>query len=323
MGRVFALVVGLVLIACSDDRTPFMASTPIVDAGADGGRQEPPSDAALPEGARLKLAFSRFYMGDTDRGGNAMSYAWEYYGEDFDGLHSNYTLNGECLPPPDQPAYAALDGINGYDNVWGARILPSLAKWDPSPSKASDDALKAGARRPMITLGQLGGGLTTATLHASFMYFQDGQTEPELVAYDAATFANNTFDSGPSPAPVMIELPLGPQPLRVTVQRLRVHFDLMPDGKAIGGQLSGAITVADLRAAVVDHVTRSAPSECGGPKIEDLERTIAAAVDVLADGRNDRTAQCDAISFGVGFEAAPMPVTGTRAAAAALTPPCP
>lgn len=324
MWRSSALLVGL-FWACSssDDRAPFAAPAPAPrDASAEVGASPADAGACL-DCSRLKLAVSRFYMGDTDRGGVPMSYAWEYFGEDLDGLHSNYTLNGECLPPADQAQYAALDGINGYDNQWGARILPLLAKWDPTPSKASDDALKAGARRPIIMLGQIGGGLAAATLRVSFTYFRDGRTEPELVAYDAATFANDTFDSGPAPVPVTIELPIGKQPVRITVQRLRVRFELTPDGKAIGGQLSGAATVADLEAAVGDHIARSAPEECGGAKLAAVVKATDTAVDVLADGRNDRTARCDAVSFGVGFDAEPVTVTGMGAAAPPVMSPCP
>lgn len=73
---------------------------------------------------------SRIFVGDVDRGDNPLSYAWEYYGEDYDRLHSSYLLNGECKPPDGEPPYAPIDGLDGYDNEWGRRILPLLARWD-------------------------------------------------------------------------------------------------------------------------------------------------------------------------------------------------
>lgn len=338
MRRLLALLPALVVLhgACgaSDDRAPFAPSASAgPDAGPLGDGSPVPSGSEAGasctgmeggmECAKLKLAFTRFYLGDTDRGGKPLSYAWEYFGEDYDGLHSSYSLNGECKPVEGEPPYAALDGINGHDNEFGRRVLPLLEPWDPTPSKASDEALKAGVRRPIIILGQLGGGLTGAKLRAFFTYLLDGQTEPELARYEAATFENGTFDSGPSTAPLTLELPLGTQVMRVVVFRLRVRFDLSPDGKAIGGQLSGAIKVPDLQAAVRDHVGRTAPEECGGAKLEDLKKTLAKLPDVLAAGGQDGAATCDAVSFGVGFEAEPVVVTGPRSYPAALTPGCP
>jgi hypothetical protein len=311
------------LAACSaDERVPF---APTGDAGVDATLAPSSSDAGCTGDAcaKLKLAFTRIFVGDTDRGGNPLSYAWEYYGEDYDHLHSSYLLDGECLPADGAPPYAPLDGINGYDNVWGQRILPLLAPWDPTPSKANEDALKLPAtRRPMILLGQLGGAVGGVTLHASITYFADGKTEPTLVTYDEATFENGTFDSGPAPALVPFDLLLGARSIRLPIRRLRVHFDLSDGGKAIGGQVSGAIAIADLEAAVADHVARTSPADCASGKIETLRKSIAAAADVLADGRQDSAAHCDAISFGIGFEAAPAEVTGAIAAAPAPAGPC-
>lgn len=322
------VVIAMPLAACTDEPGIAAPAKPDggVDAGADAGPV--PSDpdggaCAGPDCARLALAFTRFFVGDTDRGGTPLHYAWEYYGEDYDGLHSNYLLNGECLPPEALPQYAPLDGINGYDNEWGSRILPLLEPWDKTPSKTSSDALRADARRPLILLGQLGGGLAGATLRAFFTSVVEGRAEPAATTYESATFDSGTFDSGPSPSPVAIDLALGAQPFRVLVHRLRIRFELTADGRALAGQLSGAITVADLQTAVLEHVGRSAPGECGGTKLGDLAKSIANAPDVLSNGRHDPTARCDAVSFGVGFEAETVRVTGTARAPDAPAPACP
>lgn len=333
MRRAAAFVLfGFAACAHQDD----IVTPSVLDAGANA-----PVDAATPleagvpcvgiECAKIKLAFRRIFIGDTDRGERPLPHAWRSFGSNIDGLFSSYTRTNECGPPDGGSPYPPIDGDDGIDNQWGQSIVPLLKRWDAAPTKAQNELVMGGGRTPLVVLGALAGGLNESKLEASFSFVEtttvkpawDGSDVRTLAAawapaftYRSATFANGTFDSGPADATIPIELTLGAQSITLPVRGLRVRFELRPDGSAIGGVLSGAVSVADLTTSLKMHVP-----ECG--RIAEITTTILQAADVLADGKQDNARACDAVSFGVGFDAEPVEVRGVAPPVAAPSAPCP
>jgi hypothetical protein len=99
-----------------------------------------------------------------------------------------------------------------------------------------------------------------------------------------------------------------------------VKLDLGANLVASNGVHAGAIFTKDLHDAIVAHIARLAPADCFSGKLQDLLDTIDRSADVLGDGTTDASRECDAISFGAGFEATQIAVTGTSAGPAAEPP---
>lgn len=318
-------VVGVADAGTSADAAVAEASAPVVDAGACSGI----------ECAKIKLGFRRIFVGDTDRGEQTRTWAWRSLGANVDGLNTGYPATEECKPEESAPQYSPYDGDEGIDNIWGERLVPLLAPWDKTPTKSANEAIARGARTPVLVLGSIEGGLVESKLDASFAFVEAGSTPlwngtdvraltaASLVTYPAGTFINGIFDSGRAEGTVAIELMIGAHPLVLPVRGLRVRFELLPDHTTTGGVLSGSVSVADMTFAVLEHVTRTAPDTCGTPKLDALRVAIRQAADVLADGARDKTRRCDAISFGVGFDAAPIELRGVAAPVSSPAPVCP
>jgi hypothetical protein len=318
-------VFAVLLLACSSDAPSKLAV--VQDAGI--------SDAAAPQPdagctselacAPIRLAFTRLFVSDARRDETLDPGAWQSYGENLDGLVSGYygagTPRRECMPspmanPPDPP----VDPSDGTDNVWGQTILPKLLHWDATPTKSADQWLAAGHRGPIIALGRLDGELGASSLRAFFTYIEHGAVDPVPTIYPTAHFANGTFDSGPAGGAVVLELPIGADTFVVAINNLRVKLDLGANLVASGGILAGAIYVRDLREAIITHIARLKPADCASGQLDDLLATVDRSADVLGDGTNDPSRECDAISFGAGFEASQVTVTGVSAGPAAEPP---
>jgi len=333
-------VLVLLLASCArEDDAAVVVAAP--DAGAPvGADATAPVDAGACSGiecSKIKLAFRHVFAGETDRGERTLSYAWRSFGTNVDGIVSNYTKRDECKPP-EGAFYAPPDGDEGIDNVWGQSIVPLLAPWDATPTKSANAAIERGGRTPVLVLGAISGGIVESTLEAWFSFVEASPTTPAwngtdvrmlaaayapVVSYRAGKFANGIFDSGPAEGAVPLELALGTQSIVLPVRGLRVRFELRPDNSSSAGVLSGIVSVADMTLAAIVHVARTKPEVCSGQQLEGLRAAIRQAADVLADGARDPTRTCDAISFGMGFDAAPIELRGVAAPIAVPPTICP
>ncbi|TKD05105.1 hypothetical protein [Polyangium fumosum] len=72
---------------------------------------------------------------------------------------------------------------------------------------------------------------------------------------------------------------------------------------ATGGHISGVISAQDFSDEVANMVAPFDESFCNpnSPTLQSILKQIRMAADIMSDGTQDPTKQCDAISIGVGF----------------------
>jgi hypothetical protein len=299
------------------------------DANCGGCGQSCSGGAACRGGAcrtGTGFLFRQIFLGESLRDGTSSATAWRDYGDDIDGITSTVEDNGECIPRAGASAQSRVDGEGGIDNAWGKSIIPFLQPFAATPSKSVNDLVEAGAGAPMLHLttwtGGDASGLDVGFLAATntFAPSWDGLdvrgvraasmngAEPRTRFTDAS-IAAGAFLSGPVQQTALLSLPVGFGVLSLEITKVHVRMTLSGDGKsATGGVLSGVIEAEGLADALVAAFTAMSPSLCDGSTAESIRQSVLQAADIMADGTQDPTKECDGISIGLGFEAAAVVV---------------
>ena len=277
------LVLGLVL-GCSSEPTQS-------DAGTDS-----PStfDGTIPV---RTFVLKKMFVGDTDRSFKTDPMAWRTLGEDLDG-----TMTDSC-----RASMPIADGDNGIDNSFGANVLPLLMQNGFAiPSLQWSESIQQGAARPVLVrmaapmlsvrIGKLlgsppdfftgNGTWTVSSLVASEL----AMTEPQL----------GMMQAGPSSDAVLLLLPYGNTVLRLRVHRLSIHATT----EMTAGSLAGILDTNELVEAARQAIGLAKPGACTA--FDAIAASIRSAQDILADGTQNPNVDCNAISFGMGFEGATM-----------------
>jgi hypothetical protein len=111
--------------------------------------------------------------------------------------------------------------------------------------------------------------------------------------------------------------------LDLTIQKPRFSMQLdAAHHKATGGIISGLILTSDLTKELQRLAGTFDPSLCTGPTIQSILAQVEQASDILHDGTQDPSQTCDAISIGLGFEAAVDQVGATVAPPPPPPDPC-
>jgi hypothetical protein len=301
---------------------------------------------------RTVFAIRKLFLGETDRLGAADANAWKQYGANLDNLVSTGAATKECKPVDGASASSGLDGDNGIDNSWGANVVPLLQPFVATPSMSATTTIEAGGRTPLIAVGDGIGGdgagnVTTAASpvlsafgfaetmpapkwdgsdvrHFAYDWTKDNRVSTIL---DKGTYRDGVFVSSPAATPVPFDFVLGDLKFNVPIHALQVWFTLTSNDAgattgAVEGSLSGYIVATELANAIAGAAGRLREDLCSGPTVEALKTEVIQTADILSDGTQDASKTCDAISIGLGFEAA-LVQSGDFAAKVAPAPdPC-
>lgn len=326
---------------------------PNVDGGTgsgtnDGGanaRAVPPAAGPLnaPDGHDAIYVISKMFVGDENPDGTkAAADAWKHYGYDLDGKNSDANSTDGCKPRGQGTAANQVDGDGGRDNSYGKNLLPLSVAAGGSTSQTAtvNNGLAAGKATSIFVLKALGSEtsynpftsveLTSLDLGAApkrdgsdifriSASSVDGDVSKPKTSHTASYLVDNTWVSGPLAA-TTITLPMFPN---APLSRAIVTMQLSADHKrATNGVIAAIITVDAAKQAFIDAAGALDPSLCSGATIDSLLAHFDAAADIMADGSQDPSKVCDAISIGVGFEAE-LAQLGQVAPAPSTTSPCP
>jgi hypothetical protein len=142
--------------------------------------------------------------------------------------------------------------------------------------------------------------------------------------FTSATLTGGVLASGLASAPYVLGFSSGgglsfELPIRVAT----VSMTIAADGKtATSGTLSGVIPTEALVSAFERAAAASSPQLCGSSTLDTIRATVRRASDILVDGTQDSTKDCDAISIGIGFEAVSVVVGPVAGPVAPAKDPC-
>lgn len=334
MKRAIALSVGIAFAAAcggSDTSSPATAApSPEPDAGTPAPTPTP--DAAVeaaPPAERDVVAYAirHIHLGEADTAGMVNVSAWKAFGRNIDGITSTNVANGECLLVAGAPQTARTDGDDGNDNSWGRNVLPILSPFLPTPSKDASEAIEAGAPTIVIVVragGAIAGAYALAdkTLLPSWdgtdvrQYAEEWTDGKDPKAkFPSATITSDVFDSGELPGTTVLGLPsVTGGSMTIPMTKLRIRMTLSADGNtASAGMLSGVFATKGVQDAFGAMMAALSPELCSGSTHDGIQSTIEQGSDILADGTQDPSKQCDGISFGLAFEAVRVKISETVA----------
>lgn len=302
---------------------------PANNTGVDPGQPPPPGPAQPGDGEGVAFGIDRLFLGETDRDGKKAAGSWKQYGFNLDGKVSS-TISQDLCKPADgaTPSDVYPDGVNGIDNSFGNKLVSLISTLLSDPSTRVTDAIANGDFTVIFKLEGLGdqasyNPLTAklyggATLGAAPVW--DGSDRwpvvPELledaqdidsatVVFPASYVVDNTWVSGPeSQVSFKLTLTFSDTTIGLTIRNVRIAMDLAPDHKSvvkgtIAGVLETAVLVEELR-SVIGAVQ---PGVCEGPGLDTILDQVRRASDIMKDGSQDPSRECDAISIGLGFTA--------------------
>jgi hypothetical protein len=305
------------------DKRAFPPSSP--DASAAGPGKESPV-----------YAIHSLLLGDTDSGGAPDASGWRTLGYDLDGYASTPAFPGHCKPRKgaDQGA-VTTDGVGGRDNSFGRAVLPAIAAFFEisQPTDLANSVIDQGqsallrihgldaapvdqtgltldllpARGPVQGSGELLAPTPSQWSDGTYawqpwsLFLRPITLEAELPSIDAYVSSQTLVARGG-----YLELPLnlGRMFVFLRVENPIVTLQLGGSSMDHSGVLAGVLrpdaVVAALRGAIfsVEQI-----EGCGAP-LDELTKQVQLACDILSDGTQDPTRECDAISIGVGFSAA-------------------
>ncbi|WP_437291575.1 hypothetical protein [Sorangium sp. So ce406] len=307
----------------SDPADP--AEDPVVAPG-----QPPPPGPAQPgDGEGVAFGIDRLFLGDTDRDGKKMAGSWKQYGFNLDGKVSSTVSQDLCKPVDGTPPSEVYpDGVNGIDNSFGNKLVSLIANFLTDPSTRVTDAIANGDFTVIFKLDGLGdqpsyNPLTAklyggATLGAAPVWngsdkwpvvpelLEDAQDiESAKVVFPASYVVDNTWVSGPeSQVSFKLNLTFSGTTIGLTIRNVRIAMDLAPDHKSVvKGTIAGVLETAVLAEELRSVIGAVQPGVCEGSGIETILDQVRRASDIMKDGSQDPSQECDAISIGIGFTA--------------------
>jgi hypothetical protein len=322
-GLSLATLGGIVTTGCgsSTDTTP--TPTPVVS-------KDPPAKPAAGEkgdGEGQVFAVSKLFLGDTDRNGSPKPDAWELYGYNLDGKISDATSTDVCKPRAGaQPKSVKTDGKGGLDNAFGKLLMPIIGSLASNATATINENITAGTFTILMKIDTLGTkadyiDLPTALYvgtklggPAKFDGSDAWPVVPELlenpadiatskVKFPNSYVANNTWVSG-SKGNLDLQLSVAGFSLTLGISNAVISMDLGADRKsASNGIIAGVLPVEPLINELKKVAGGFSPELCTGSTFESIAESIRQAADILEDGSQSPSKECNAISIGLGFEA--------------------
>lgn len=307
------------------------------DSDSDGGTgaaqtgKIPPAEDGSPTTSTEERVFAldSLSLGEADRAGVKNKDAWKQYGFNLDGRITNVPgstapdLGRVCKRTAGARATVHQDGDEGIDNTFGKEILPLLDPFTPTPSKSLNEAIAKGDFTIMLKIvgltdepEQTNTGLSgtllvggkfseeegkapTFTTADDWPYIQDPQ-----VPISGAYINKGVFVNGTGGAQVKLSLSISGQSLSLTINKAIITFKHNPATKALeGGTIAGVINTEEFVSGIAGVAGRFSTDLCAGSTVEGIKGSIRQASDMLADGTQDPSKECDGISVGLGFTA--------------------
>lgn len=306
---------------------------PTVGACSGGGEASTPpvresdlplADPAAPgptDGVPVAFRMTKLFFGDTDWSGRSDANAWQLFGHDADGFKTTVDTAAHCQLRAGARAGVRADAESGVDNSFGKNLLPLvLTMVGPDYARTVTARLAAGEFTSLIAIAALGPQASYSGMHVSFgagaplgrAPSSDGSDRWPLIAplldLGAAYLVNRTLVAGPSANDAALLLDVNRVALRLPVARLVLTMDIAPDGRsATHGIVSGILRTDEVIQRFREAAPAIAPATCNSKQPIDLLAAMLAQIgeasDILTDGTQDPSRECDGISFGMGFEA--------------------
>jgi hypothetical protein len=305
------------------------------------GHVEPPApgpEKAPTSSETRTFAFRVLNLGDANRDGSLnQGRAWKQYGYDLDGKISTAISTDLCKPRAGAQTKSVYpDGNGGIDNSFGAHLLGViLTFWANAPTRV-DESLAAGKASVLIAVTGLGPDASYNPLGARAYEAAplgkpalfDGSdvwpVRPESLSKPGDLAASTAFTESAylvddtwvaqMQGTLVLTLPL-PDPGGELLLRLPIHDPLitmsLDAGRQHGttGTLAGVIPVDALRAEVA-RIYHAIDPACAEKTVSSIAAQVEQAADMRLDGSADPAQECDAVSIGVGFEAAAVQLGG-------------
>jgi hypothetical protein len=293
--------------------------------GATGGAGVGGSPAACVEPEGTLLAASKIYWGDKLPDGASSANAWKQYGFDIDGLVTTVTSTDVCKPAAGGSVTGQSDGNAGIDNSFGSNIVPMLSGVAVNFSEEANSAITTGQFTFMLQLAGLTAGDTASPVPTGYyagapmgespkfdgtdcwpVSSESLSAPPDLAttkaSFPTASVASNVWSSNGT-AEVFLLLPAGGVTMELHIHHARFSAILDADhAGATLGLIGGVIDREELVQAVADLAGAFSPDLCTGTTVESIKNQIRQAADILKDGTQDPTKECDGISIGLGFD---------------------
>ncbi|WP_437493017.1 hypothetical protein WME75_19510 [Sorangium sp. So ce1014] len=299
------------------------------DQDVDRGQPPGPGPAQAGDGAGVAFAIDRLFLGDTDRDGKKAAGSWKQYGFNIDGKVSS-TLSEDLCRPVDNasPSDVYPDGLDGIDNSFGSKLVGLIGTLLSDPSTRVTDAIANGDFTVILKVDGLGAQssynpLTAklyggATLGAAPTWdgsdawpvvpelLDDAQdVESAKIVFPESYVVDDTWVSGPeSQVAFKLNLTISGTTIGLTIRNLRIAMDLASDHKSVvKGTLAGVLETAVLVEELRGVIGAVQPGVCEGTALETILDSVRHASDIMKDGSQDPSQDCDAISIGIGFTA--------------------
>jgi hypothetical protein len=330
------------MVACGGTETSPSGST-TTGAGGGGPAPElatPPQageGAPAPDGTgSTVVAIKKLYLGDTNRDGTANKVnGWKQYGYDLDGKASTATSTDLCKPRNNTaPKSLYPDGNKGIDNSFGKNILTIITSLAADASTKVNESIGEGKFTIMLSMDKLGAGKDYSKLNTKLyggsalgsvpkfdgtdkwpvipeLLATDGDITSAKVQFPQAYLVNNTWVSQPKDADgtfkgeVALSLSVSGFTLALTISSAVLTMDLSADHKSASNGIIAGVLPTDVLTKELRKVAGSFDAAlCKGNTVDSLIAQIEQASDIMADGSQDPSKECDGISIGLGFDGA-------------------
>lgn len=279
-------------------------------------------EAACPTQEGPVLSVKELYFGEGNSG------EWKQVGFNLDGKESTGTSKDVCTPNSGGSGQTAYpDGEKGIDNSFGKNLLPLILNLYPTWTTDINNGIKNGRFTALVKLlclppegdvpqftTQLFAG-TTLAMAPKFDGTDKWPVEPGLlgdpmdptsstILFPNSSIKGVTFDAG-TDGQFIISVPVRTMTdstsMKLTLYGAHINMNMSADRKsATGGMIGGTLNTEEFVAEIkkVGFLLQL----CGNPLFENLVTQVRQASDILADGTQDPTKECDGISMGLGFE---------------------
>ncbi len=327
---------GLALLAVAGSATGTGCSSKTQDTGASTGTgeasKEPPAKPAAgakaEAGKSVVFAVNKLYLGDTDWNGSKSQTAWQNFGYNLDGKISTAESTDHCKPYMGAtPKSVKQDGPGGLDNSFGKNLVPIITSLSANASGTINDNIAQGKFTIMVKIDGLGAGTDYIDLPSalyvgaklmspppmgSWAQFK-WDVVPELlndpkdinsskVKFPSSYVTRNTWVSG-TPGKLSIQLSIAGYALGLDIEKAVVTMDLAADrGAASKGIIAGVLAVEPLIAELKKIAGSFSKDLCMGTTFDSIAVQLRQTADINADGGQDPSKTCDAISIGLGFD---------------------
>ncbi|WP_234023897.1 hypothetical protein [Sorangium cellulosum] len=281
------------------------------------------------DGAGVALAIDRLFLGEVDRDGAKTPGSWKQFGFNLDGKVSSAASEDLCRPVAGAtPADVYPDGDDGIDNSFGKNIVGLISNFLGDPSTEVTKAIANGDFTVILKIDQLGAQSSynplTAKLYGGATLggaptwngtdewpvvpelLEDGQDiDSAKVVFPNSYVVDNTWVSGPqTQGTFKLNLTTAGKNIGLTISNVRIAMELAQDHKsAVKGTIAGVLETDVLVEELRSVIGTVQPALCEGTTLEGVLDQIRATSDIMKDGSQDPSQECNAISIGIGFTA--------------------